>query len=506
MKTMRTGIWIATAMFVAAGCTVTKEFKTLDQLREAAPRTVRVMTRDHAIYELTTYSALDSVLEGSGTRTANGTRSPFTGQLLSRDLVYIQARQGSFWRTTEVVSAVCFTASCLGSAAGGHGLQIHRTGGSSCPYVYAWDGEGYALQGEAFGTSFGKALEAGTTCLLPAAAARHGTLLLRLTNERPETHYVNRVGLLAFEAPAGSAVLLDNQNRAWPVTNPRPPIRSSPELSRKGGTSRTPEPGGSTQGAPYRDRFDLTFAHPKGAATASVIVHAVNTDLVYSTYELVFEYLGDQSLSFLDQVENDPQLIATLKDWIGECSLHMEIRRNGQWASAGTIAPEASVARFSRIVRIDDAGVAGDSIQVRLSSLADGWKIDAVEIDWTPVAPLEAHSLAMRSAVHSDGSSVAAPVGKADAGYATILPGERIDLSFDAYRPHGNNRTAYALEASGYLIEWPPESEAASPLSQLSASFGLDRVAIVNYLVRHREAFLPLVYEHWKQRRQVAAG
>jgi hypothetical protein len=506
MKTMLAGIWIATAMLVVAGCTVTKEFKTLDELREAAPRTVRVMTRDHATYELATYTVLDSVLEGSGTRTVNGTRSPFTGELLSRDLVYIQARQGSFWRTTEVVGAVCLTASCLGNAAAGHGLQVYRTGGSSCPYVYAWDGEGYALQGEAFGTSFGKALEAGTTCLLPAATVRNGTLLVRLTNERPETHYVNRVGLLAFEAPAGSAVVLDNENRAWPVTNPRPPIGPSPGLSRAGGTSRASEPGGSAPGATYRDFFDLTFAHPTGAATASVIVHAVNTDLVYSTYELVFEYLGDRSLPFLDQVENDPQLIATLKEWIGECSLQMEIRRDGQWASAGTIAPEASVAPFSRIVRIDAAGVAGDSIQVRLSSLAEGWKIDAVEIDWTPVVPLEAHSLAMRSAAHSDGSSVVTPVGEADARYATILPGERIDLTFDAYHPHGNSRTAYALEASGFLIEWPPESEAVSPLSLLSASLGLDRVAVVNYLVRHREAFLPLVYDHWKQRRQVAAG
>jgi hypothetical protein len=503
VKTMRAGVWAAAAWLLVAGCSVTRELTTLEQLREATPATLRVMATDRTIYELTTYTVRDSMLEGSGTHLVNGARSPFAGQLPYRDLVYIQVRQGDFWRTAAAVAAMGFTASCFSAATQDHGLSIYPKG-SSCPYVYVWDGAGYGLQGEAFGTSFGKALEAGTICMLPAAAARNDALLVRITNERPETHYVNRVRLLAFEAPEGAAVLVDNENRAWPVTDPRPPIRSSPELSRKDGACWTSDLSKARRGEDYRDHLDLTFPHPPQAATASVIVHAINTELVYSAYDLVFGYLGDQSLPFLYQVENDPQLIGTLQSWIRECSLAVEVWKGGQWESAGAIAPEANVAPFSRIVRIDATGVAEDSVRVRLSSLADGWRIDAVEIDWTQAAPLEARALAMRSAVHSDGTSMMASLSEADAGYATVFPGERIDMSFDARDAGGNGSVAYALDVSGYLHEWPPESVAASPVSLFPASFGSDRVAVVNYLVRHREAFLPLVYDHWKHRRERA--
>jgi hypothetical protein len=45
-----------------------------------------------------------------------------------------------------------------------------------------------------------------------------------------------------------------------------------------------------------------------------------------------------------------------------------------------------------------------------------------------------------------------------------------------------------------------------SRVSLLPDAFGSDRVAVVNYLVRHREAFLPLVYDHWKQKRTKVEG
>ena len=533
MKSIRTGtrmivLVIAGAMIAGApaitGCIpVTRDLKTLSNLRAAAPKPLRVMDRDRTIYELRAYTVLDSALEGSGTRMVNGVRLPFTGRLPFRDLVYIQVRTGSFLRTVAVLGAVGLAGAWLGSAEDHHGLTIYSPGNSSCPYVYVWDGDAYALQGEAFGTSFGKALEAGTTSILPAAAVRNHALGVRLTNERPETHYVNRVRALAFEAPEGSQVFLDQENRAWPVTDPIPPSRASAaDLRRDGGCPR-PDLSGAGVGAPapgadYRDSLELTFPHPKGANSASLIVHAVNTELVYSAYDLVFRYLGDQSLLFLDQVENDPELIRTLKSWIGECSLAIEVRTGGRWASTGAIAPEASVVPFSRLVRIDATGMVDDSVRVRLSSLAEGWRIDAVEIDWTAAAPLSVRSLAMSSAVRNDGSSVLAPLRESDASYVTLFPGEAIEMAFDtssdnstdtsscrsleASPAQARRRAAYALEVGGYLHEWPPvppDSQTGGGASFLPASFGPDRIALVNYLVRHRESFLPLVYEHWRQ-------
>ena len=477
MKAGCVGLGVTLAALLAAGCAGTKEIKTFHDLESVSTETLRVMARDTTFYELTQFTVLDSALEGSGERIAKGVRSPYSGRLPYSDLVYIQARETGSGRTLYLLAAIGLTVAGLRAASENRGLSVYGAGGGSCPYVYAWDGSRYALEGEAFGTSFGRALEATTTCMLPGARPQGDAVVVRLTNERPETHYVNSARLLAFETDGNSTVLVDDRDRAWPVTDPRPPIHPSRQASRGDG---------------FRDAYVVTLPRPGNGRTASVIVRAVNTDLVNNVYEMVFGYLGDQSLPFLHQIENDPQLLATMRDWIRECSLTVEVWRDGRWVSAGAIAPEASVAPFSRIVRIDATGIPGDSVRVRLSSLADGWRIDDVAVDWTPAVPLPARVMATRAAEHSETGSVMGDLRRADGSYAVLLPGQRIDLSFPALRPGPNRKVAYALEVRGFLYEWPPAAETAASL--VPASLGTDRLAVVNDLVRRRDVFLPLVY------------
>jgi hypothetical protein len=215
---------------------------------------------------------------------------------------------------------------------------------------------------------------------------------------------------------------------------------------------------------------------------------------------MVFAYLGDQSLPFLYELENDPELIGALKDWIRDCSLDIDVWRDGRWISAGAIPPEASVTPFTRVVRIDAPDTREDSIRVRLTSLTDAWRIEDAGIDWSPVTPLESRVLAMRSAERGGATSAMAALSGDDARYAVVLPGERIDLLFDALPGREKGRVAYALDVSGYLHEWPPASETAVTGPMLPASSGTDRIAVVRHLIRHREALLPLVYRHWNKR------
>jgi hypothetical protein len=149
-------------------------------------------------------------------------------------------------------------------------------------------------------------------------------------------------------------------------------------------------------------------------------------------------------------------------------------------------------------VRIDATGIEEDSVRVRLTSLADSWRIDAVTVDWTPAFQLPAHLMDMRAAEHSEAGSVMGDLSRADGNYSVLLPGQRIDMSFPAYRPGPNRKVAYALEVRGFLYEWPPAAAAAAGgATFLPASLGSDRLAVVNDLVRHRDVFLPLVYARW---------
>jgi hypothetical protein len=254
MNAKRVGIGIALAVLLTGGCAGTKEIRTFHDLRSVSDQTLRVMARDTTFYELRQFTVLDSALEGSGERIVNGVRSPFAGRLPYSDLVYIQAKREGIGSTLYVVAVAGLTVSGLRAANERHGLTIYGAGGGSCPYVYAWDGDRYALQGEVFGTSFGRALEAGTTCMLPAAHRRGDAVVVRLTNERPETHYVNSARLLAFETAENATVLLDDRDRAWPVTDPRPPLRRSRTM-----------PCGDGPG--FRDALEITLPRSRDGGT-----------------------------------------------------------------------------------------------------------------------------------------------------------------------------------------------------------------------------------------------
>lgn len=513
MKALRVAICLCAALQAAGGCTVTQDVKTYEQLCRASDKTLRLLAVDRSVYELRIHAMNDSTIEGSGIHVVNGDRIPFTGQLAYRDLVYIQMQSGSFWQTTVALGFASLATFSLLSAKEDQGLRVYAPssgGTSSCPYVYAWSGEGYALQGEAFGTSFGKGLEAETISMLPEARARGEEIIVRVANERPETHYVNRAALLAFEAPVGAEVLVDTENRAWPVVRSEAAAAGPAEVKRKDGSYWIRSAGDTGPATSYRDFLEVGFARPVGARDASLIVRAINTDFGYSVFQLVFGYLGDQTLPFLYQVENDPELIRVLQGWLEEASLVVEIEEQGRWTSAGAIAPEASACLFSRIVRLDASGLEGDSLRVRLGSLADGWRIDAVEIDWTEVAPLEAHPLAMRSARDGSGTSMMEALEEMDTRYVVVLPGEGIEMTFEAYRASGQGVVAYALEAGGYLLEWPAaaEADANSWFPTLPGGFGKgpERLAVVNALLHDRDMLLPLVYDFWRQRRQKIAG
>jgi hypothetical protein len=509
MITLRRCIATMGTIFICAGCFyTTTDIKTIDQFSRYkidGPNTLRVMTTDRSLYELTLYSLRDSVLEGSGTKITQTGKSPFTGQFPLSSVVYLQGSEPSFGRTLFALTAIGFIGVCAVDAAQHHGLSVFRPSSGSCPYVYAWDGRQYVLQGEVFGTAFGRALEARTVCMLPATAPQSTVVCVRVSNERPETHYIDAIQALAFEAPKGATVLLDNQHRAWPVLQPQPPLQSPAQLRQQDGVCWTSDLRSTGPGGSNRDVIELTFPCPGDRRTGSLVIHAINTKLVNAVYDMVFGYLGDESLRFLYQVENDSECIRILQEWISDCSLAIEVWRGGRWVCEGRIAPEANAAAFSRIVRVSSEGVTGESLRVRLSSLADMWELDAVALDWTPVESLTPHPLVMRCATQTKAGSVSEHLVARDGNYTVLLPGDCIEMEFDGRQSSPGRTVTYALEATGYLYEWPQENSLPrrSPFETVSyIPEQADPLEVVNFLIRHEELLRPLVYERWRSIRK----
>jgi hypothetical protein len=503
MQSHRTSICIALLVTLFAGCSVYEDYPSFGILRNEAPSTTRIMTKDTVLYGLSGCVVLDSAIEGTGTRKVRGVSEDFTGQVPFRDIVYVQGREFSFFRTLIAGGALGAVGYYISQSQEFNGLHIWRPigGGSSCPYVYAWNGTGFQIQGESFGTAFGKALETSTSCMLPVSSVRDGALLVRLANERPETHYVNSAHLFSCEAPAGAEVLLDANQKPWAVRNPLPPVQAPPEINKKDGLYWTSDHENTLPGRGFRDTIELTLPISGSPSGGSLIVHAINSHLVTAVYDIVFRYLGDQSLPFLYEVETNQGLIARLKEWIADCSLTVEVWKDGQWTRAGIIPPEADYVPFSKIVRVDAAGVQGKELRVRLTTLADVWHIDAIEIDWTASAPLSYTEQKLVDASHSVTGPVDATIQSDDRLYSIMFPGERIDMEFLARPSSQEANIVYFFRAGGYLYEGLPEQN-TNEMPFVLASLDANRVRTTVNLVEHRDMLLALVYTRWREMRK----
>lgn len=487
---------VTLALFFLSGCFSTSDIKTYRDLSEAIPGSLRIMTVDTTIYDLRTVSFTDSLVEGEGEHFVDGHWLPFSGGVPMARIVYIQSRSVNTWMTLAGVGLVGLTADWFNQARAEEGLDVWRpspaAGGGSCPYVYAWNGSHYVRQGEVFGTAFGKGLETSTGCVLPDASAPDGILRVRIADERPETHYINSVRVSAYDTPMRTSVYLDTRDRAWPLPSLSPPLRAPKEIMRRDNVRWKSE--SMRRGGEYRDTLEIILPRTGNTNEGSLLVHAINTHLSEAAFETLFGYLGDESLPYLYRMEHDPGTVALLKGWIEECALHVDVWDGASWKSAGVIPPEANEVPFTRIVRIPAPEMCRDSVRIRLRVLADTWEIDAVEVDWSPALPLEEHVLRLLSARHSTRGSVECALQSPDSDYAMLLPGEFVDMTFRALEPHEGHRVTYACHASGYLYEWLPERPVTVELPGLFASSGVDRMNVVEYLLRNHDALFPVLF------------
>ncbi|MGH7742546.1 MAG: hypothetical protein ACRENS_11065, partial [Candidatus Eiseniibacteriota bacterium] len=346
---MRSVLLIAAGIALAlsiAGCATSRKITTREELEPTrSNHPIVVYAREDRVYMLRKYTLADSSLMGSGTMRQQGQESAFEGEIPFSDIIAIKTNSRSVMKALVIVGITAvFVAgiielsdhhSGLGPTIGTTYHSPYSGGGSgtSCPFLYAWDGTTYRLQAEPFGVAWGRALEMTTWHLLPAARAEDGVVKLRLTNERQETHYVNSVDLFRIDLGSAPAAVLDAEGTAWPVSHPVSALHArdrsgreiGPLLAAEDGQLWECEPSSLTPGSGYEDVIELTFARPAHARTGSLIVTGINTTFSALMYQNLCRWSGDQAPALAHAVETDPRLIGELREFLRDASLMVSV-------------------------------------------------------------------------------------------------------------------------------------------------------------------------------------
>jgi len=512
---------LAACLGILGGCETTEKITRRSELEKTdRSNPLSLITKDSLSYVLKTYSLTDSTIAGSGFRMEDTMRVPFDGSLPLSSISYMQITRGSGFKTVIAIAAIAVVGFTAGSYLSGseapmivrdavtyynpHYQPSGGTGGS-CPFVHSWDGNRYTLEGEAYAVAWGKALEMTTSTVLPSVRPDHGEVKVRISNERPETHYTNSVRLKAAQVERGAYAVSDADLSLWTIAKPLAPFRAIDKTGKDIAASVGARDNvfwesnfsDISPASEFEDVIELTFPKPSGQASGTLVVRAVNSDMFDVVLRNISEMVGEESLEFVRALETDRELIALMRRWRDEASIKVHVWNGHAWDLAGCIVPEANVVPFSKAVRIRSGGTTGDCVRIRLSCLADVWKVDAVQVDWTPAQSLQRVGVPLLTASGPGDRDVGALLSHDDESYVTTLPPDKIDLRFRAVDPLPGKQVVYVLEVRGYLHEWMPAAHPSGSRKGFAGAAGSGRISVLKSLLQLRNVILPPIYAEW---------
>lgn len=335
----------------------------------------------------------------------------------------------------------------------------------SCPTIYSDSAGTAVLEAEGFSYSIAPIFEAPDLDRLRARPDAKGVFRLEVRDEAYETHYINHLGLVEVRHDPGEVALPDNGNQPVAVRDFQAPVRARDRMGRDirraiadadGQVYRTPdEVLAKADSADPNDDIDLTFGRPAGTDTVAIVFRMRNSLLnTVLLYELM---LGDPGLKSLDWVGHDLAQIGPavgLGRWYAKhMGMRVLVRDGSAYRDVARITDTGPVAWKDVAVRVP--ALEHDSVRIRLSFVADDWRIDQVRLaarvrtpESRAIAPVE-----LAADGHSDTAALAR-LRSPDDRYVVTTPGQRFFLSFaTGPDPRLGTRT-FLLASQGYYIEW----------------------------------------------------
>ena len=499
------------------GCTSVTNITHRSQLANSVTTgEITVLTKDGVTYRLRNYALTDSLLTGTSIAEKNGVKVARLQTLKLADIKCIRTENSSFFKTVVAVGATTFFAGTALSYLGGNeGFSVNEVykyyspygggGGTSCPYVYSWNGKRYVLDAEAFGVALGKGLEMTTRSALTSLREENGLLKIQIANERPETHFVNAVHLFSAEVDTGAEVVVGPDNALLRIGHPDPPVSANdrsgntilPAIRAVDGSFWESGEEDADAGKDFEDVIDVRFVRPAGKGAGIFLLTGINTEFSNVVYRNVCRFLGDQAQTFMQRLDSDSDMVGIIREWIDESSMKVSVWTGTNWDNAGVILPEATNVPFTRAVPVNLHQLSGDTVLVRIKCLKDVWKLDALRMDWTSARPLETSPVSMVSAVGSGDGDVLESLRRADTSYVVLLPLDKVDLTFKSVPSALGKKIVYAINVRGYLHEWVPEDNDRNGFAWTGFIPGNQRMNCLKSLLHDKSIFLPSIYAEW---------
>ncbi|MBA3560413.1 MAG: hypothetical protein H0W30_17665 [Gemmatimonadaceae bacterium] len=358
----------------------------------------------------------------------------------------------------------------------------------SCPTFYSDSSGTPILEAEGFSNSIAPLFEQRDVDRLRTGVASDGTVRLEVRNEALETHYINHLELLEARHRIGETVVPDQ--RGFPlVLGAMSPAqfardRAGRDVSRvlasADGDIFATDSGtlAAADSADLEDYVDITVQRPAVGDSMAIVFRLRNSLL--NTVLLYDGILADPGAASLDWLGNDLQKITNAIDlgrWYGKhMGMRVSVRDGGDFRQVARFSDKGPIA-FHDVAVIIPAPP-GDSVRVRLSFVADDWRIDRVSFA-TKFSRAPVRTIPLSAVVGSDDtadSAAFASLSTTDDRYLKTTPGQRFSARFATGGIAADSVRTFMLASQGYYTEWVrgswinKKSTAAKPFEATDAS------------------------------------
>ena len=394
----------------------------------------------------------------------------------------------TFEREVDDVRTLLYNAGLVGGVIG------FKMVFGSCPTIYSPDGDTTRLESEAFSYSIAPMLEKRDVDLLAARPDVAGSLRLQVRNEALETHHIDhmelvevahRAGEAVFPAPFGDPVAVGGLLGAAGARDRggrdvRGLLAAVDDATFGTDDARLARAAASDDPAEQEDWIDVTVPRPAGADSVALVLRMRSSLL---TTILFYDYMlarpGARALDWQAEDMGRITTIAHLGRWYtGRLGLRVQVREDGEYRQVARLVDFGPIA-WRNVAVVVPAGEP-DSVRIRVSFLADEWRIDraAVATHVRRVAPriVPLARVTDRSGAVRD--DVRRALAGADGKYLSTHPGDRMDVHFEP-GPSTAPRT-FLVATQGYYTEWVRGEWMRAPVD--SAAFDPARVRLSDVL------------------------
>lgn len=356
-------------------------------------------------------------------------------------------------RTTNsyVIGALGYTLGAVVVA----GIIIAATK-SSCPFVSAYDGSEFPLQGEIYGGAIYPQLARDDYMPLRMKPTAQGTLQVKISNELQEKQYTDFADLLVITHDKNAKVLSDEKGNLYQINTCESAVKAYtgnysdalPQILKAGDNRLLHFDDTSDANNNY---LVIQFNKPLGVKNGKLVLSVKNSywlDYLYGEFAKEF---GSYFTTYAKKQRKVPatQLLKWTKDQ--KLPLGIEIKTKKGWTKITDITTIGPLATRDIVIPVDLSDIKTSLIEIRLSSGFMFWEFDYAGIDYSSNKNFSVQKISPSVATDETGKDVLPALIKKDRVYLEQpVPGNMVNLEYKCDAEISNTTRSYILYTNGY--------------------------------------------------------